>query len=211
MVPPSATLADAVRLTVVVAMVSVIAVVAAAGLIARFSKLPPVALEIVADTLPASTYTSSPGAGTLALPLLAPAAIVIVAPLLSVTVTAVCAGLFSDAVYVMLPPSATLAEAVRLTVVVAMVSVIAVVAAAGLIARLSKLPPVALLIVADTLPASTYTSSPGAGTLTVPELAPAAMLIVAPLLSVTVTAVCAALFSDAVYVMLPPSATLAVR
>ena len=49
----------------VVSIVSVIAVVAAAGLTARLSKLPPVALEIVADTLPASTYTSSPGAGTL--------------------------------------------------------------------------------------------------------------------------------------------------
>ena len=60
------------------------------------------------------------------------------------------------------------------------------------------MPPEALLIVADTLPASTYTSSPGAATLTVPELAPAAMVIVAPLLSVTVTGVCAALVSDAV-------------
>src|SRR5688500_8559439 len=98
----------------------------------------------------------------------------------------------------MLPPSATLAVAVRLTVVVAIVSVIAVVAAAGLIARLSKLPPVALEIVADTLPASTYTSSLGAAALTVPLLVPAAMLIVAPLLSVTVTAVCAGLVSDAV-------------
>ena len=98
----------------------------------------------------------------------------------------------------MLPPSATLGVAVRLTVVVSMVSVMAVVAAAGLIASASKLPPLALLIVADTLPASTYASSPGAATLTVPELAPAAMVIVAPLLRVTVTGVCAALVSDAV-------------
>ena len=74
----------------------------------------------------------------------------------------------------------------------------AVVAAAGLTARLSKLPPDALEIVADTLPASTYTSSLGAGTLTLPALAPAAMVIVAPLLSVTVTALCAALVSAAV-------------
>ena len=67
-----------------------------------------------------------------------------------------------------------------------------------MIASASKLPPVALLMVADTLPASTYTSSLGAATLTLPEVAPAAMLMVAPLLSVTVTGVCAAFDSDAV-------------
>ena len=54
------------------------------------------------------------------------------------------------------------------------------------------------LIVADTLPASISTSSLGADTLTEPVLAPAAMTIVAPLLSVTLTGVCAALVSDAV-------------
>jgi hypothetical protein len=48
-----------------------------------------------------------------------------------------------------------------------------VVAAAGLTTRFSKLPPLALLIVAETLPASMTASSPGAA-LTVPELAPAA-------------------------------------
>ena len=53
-------------------------------------------------------------------------------------------------------------------------------------------------MVADTLPASTYTSSPGAATLTLPELAPPAMVIVAPLLNVTVTGDCAALVSEAV-------------
>ena len=98
----------------------------------------------------------------------------------------------------MLPPSATLGEAVSDTVVVSMVSVIAVVAAAGSTSNDSKLPPDAALMVADTLPASTYTSSPGAGTLTVPELAPAAMVMVAPLESVTLTADCAAPVSDAV-------------
>ena len=98
----------------------------------------------------------------------------------------------------MLPPSATLGVAVSDTVVVSSVSVIAVVAGAGSMASLSKLPPEALTIVADTEPASLYTSSPGAGTLTLPELAPAATVIVAPLLSVTVTALCAALVSDAV-------------
>ena len=46
-------------------------------------------------------------------------------------------------------------------------------------------------MVVDTLPASTYTSSLGAGTLTVPELAPAAMMMLAPLARSTVTAVCA--------------------
>ena len=98
----------------------------------------------------------------------------------------------------MLPPSATLGVAVRLSVVVLIVSVTLVVAAAGLIASASKLPPDALLIVADTLLASIYTSSTGAATLTVPELAPAAIVIVAPLERVTVTAVCAELVSDAV-------------
>ena len=98
----------------------------------------------------------------------------------------------------MVPPSATMRLAVSDTVVVSMVSVTAVVAAAGLTASASKLPPVAAVIVADTLPASTYTSSLGAATLTVPELAPAAIVIVAPLLSVTVTGDCAVLFNDAV-------------
>jgi hypothetical protein len=98
MVPPSATLGVALSDTVVVLMVSLTAVVAAAGLTARFSKLPPLALLIVVDTVPASTIASSLGAATLALPLLAPAAMLIVAPLDSVTVTGVCAAAVSDAV-----------------------------------------------------------------------------------------------------------------
>ena len=96
------------------------------------------------------------------------------------------------------PPSATLGVATSDTVVLSTVSVTAVVAAAPLTTRLSKLPPLALAIVADTLPVSMYTSSLGAGTLTVPVLAPAAMTMVAPLLSTTVTALCATLVSDAV-------------
>ena len=92
----------------------------------------------------------------------------------------------------MKPPSATLADAVRLTVLASTVSVIVVVAGAPLTTRLSKLPPDAATMLVDTLPASTYTSSLGAGTLTVPELAPAAMVMVAPLARLTVTAVCAA-------------------
>ena len=53
---------------------------------------PPLAAVIVADTVPASTIASSAGAATLAVPLLAPAAMVIVAPLESSTVTSVSAG-----------------------------------------------------------------------------------------------------------------------
>jgi hypothetical protein len=98
----------------------------------------------------------------------------------------------------MLPPSVTLGVAVRLSVVVLSVSVTLVDAAAGLIASCSKLPPEALLIVVETVPASTYTVSPCAGTLTVPELVPAPIVIVAPLARLTVTGVCAALVSDAV-------------
>ena len=85
-------------MTVVVSVVSLIAVVAGAGLIARLSKLPPLADAIVALTLPASRYTSSAGAAIMAVPLLAPAAIVMTAPLLSVTVSGVCAALVRLAV-----------------------------------------------------------------------------------------------------------------
>ena len=93
----------------------------------------------------------------------------------------------------MLPPSATLGVAVRLSVVVSSVSVMLVTAGAGLIARLSKLPPTADARVAETDPASAYTVSAGAGTLTVPLDAPAAILITAPLDRVTVTGVPAGL------------------
>ena len=79
-------------------VVSVIAVVAAAGLIARLSKLPPLADAIVALTLPASRYTSSLGAATETLPLLAPAAMVIVAPLLRFDAHGDCATLVRLAV-----------------------------------------------------------------------------------------------------------------
>ena len=96
--PPSATAGLAVSDTVVVSIVSAIAVLAAVGSMASASKLPPAAVLIVADTLPASMNASSLGAATLTLPLLAPAAMVITAPLDSVTLTAVCAGAVSDAV-----------------------------------------------------------------------------------------------------------------
>src|SRR5512134_2709099 len=197
MLPPSATAGVALRLTVVVCSVSLTAVVAAAGLTTSDSKLPPEAALIVAETLPASMYTSSLGAAILTVPLLVPAAMTIVAPLLRLTVTAVCATLVNDAVYVIAPPSATAGLAVSETVVVSIVSLIAVVAAVGSIASCSKLPPDVLEIVAETLPASMNTSSLGAATLTLPMLAPAAIVITAPLLNVTVIAVCAGAVSAA--------------
>ena len=98
----------------------------------------------------------------------------------------------------MLPPSATLGVAVRLTVVVSSVSVMLVVAATGLTTRFSKLPPVADAIVAETEPASRYTSSPGAAILAVPDEAPAAIMMTLPLESVTVTGDWAALLRLAV-------------
>ena len=77
---------------------SVTVVVAAVGSMTSDSKLPPAALVIVVETLPASRYGSSLGAATDAVPLVAPAAIVIVAPLDSDTVTGVSAALVSVAV-----------------------------------------------------------------------------------------------------------------
>ena len=88
----------------------------------------------------------------------------------------------------MTPPSATLGDGVQTDGGGCRgVSVTDVVAAAGLIASVSKLPPDAVLMLAETLPASAYTSSPGAATLTLPELDPAAMTIVAPLDGVAVS------------------------
>ena len=87
----------------------------------------------------------------------------------------------------MKPPSATLGDAVRLTVLVSTVSVIVVVAAAGSTTRLSKLPPDALAIVVDTLAASRYTSSPGAATPTEPVLVPAIALIAISCVAKTAT------------------------
>ena len=97
-----------------------------------------------------------------------------------------------------MPPSATEQVAVRETVVASVVSVMLVVAAARFTTSDSKLPPVAVAIVAETEPASMYTSSLGAATETVPIVAPLAMLIVAPFDSVTVTAPWAALVRLAV-------------
>jgi hypothetical protein len=106
--------------------------------------------------------------------------------------------LVNDTVKRPVAPSVTLAGPAIDSVVVSMVSVTVVEAAAGLMVTASKPPPAVLLIVADTLPASMYGSSPGASTVAVPLVAPAAMAIVAPLDSVTVIGVTAAWSSVAV-------------
>jgi uncharacterized ion transporter superfamily protein YfcC len=93
---------------------------------------------------------------------------------------------------VMLPPSAMLGLAVRLTVVASVVSLMLVVAATVEAARLSKLPPVAPVMLRLTVLLSRYTSSPGAATLTVPLLAPLAMVMMLPPVMVTSTWPCAA-------------------
>jgi len=91
-------LAVALRETVLLSMVSVMSVTAGVLSTTRFSKLPPVVLVMLASTLPASLYTSSPGAATVMVPVLAPLAMLITAPLLRVTVMAVPAGLVRVAV-----------------------------------------------------------------------------------------------------------------
>ena len=80
-----------------VSIVSLTAVVAATGLTIRFSKLPPLAAVMVADTLPAPGDVVA-WRGDACLPLLAPAAMVIIALLDSVTLTGLCAALVNDAV-----------------------------------------------------------------------------------------------------------------
>ena len=80
----------------------------------------------------------------------------------------------------MLPPSAIVGLAVRLTVVVPMVSVMLVLAATVEAARLSELPPVAPVMLRLTVLLSRYTSSSGAATLTVPLVLPLAMVMTLP-------------------------------
>ena len=89
MLPPSATVLLAVSVSVVVSIVSVTVVTAATGSMAS-GMPPPEVLAMVALMLVGSTYTSSLAAtGTLAVPLRAPAAMVITAPLERVTSSAV--------------------------------------------------------------------------------------------------------------------------
>ena len=82
--------------------------------------------------------------------------------------------------------------------VVSIVSVTFVLAGAGLNVKFSKPPPLAAMMVLLTAPASIYTSSLGAGRLTVPVVLPGLIVMVCPPLKVTVTAVLAALLSVAV-------------
>ena len=97
-----------------------------------------------------------------------------------------------------MPPSATLGVAVSVAVVTSIVSLTVVVAAVLSIDSDSKPPPDVEAIVRETEPASRYGSSVGARIDTVPVVAPAAMAIVWPLDSVTVSGVTAALVSVAV-------------
>ncbi|MNT10577.1 hypothetical protein D3C72_1454150 [compost metagenome] len=85
-------------MTVEVSMVSVTSVTAAAGSTSTFSKSPPVVPAMVTLTSPASTYTSSSGAGTVMLPSVWPLAMVMTSPLLRVTFISVPAGLVRVAV-----------------------------------------------------------------------------------------------------------------
>ena len=98
----------------------------------------------------------------------------------------------------MLPPSATVGEAVSVTVVVSTVSVTSVTAGAGLRTSDSKLPPLAEVMLSETEPVSTSASSPGAASVSVPVVAPVAMVICWPFDRLTVTGDCAALVSVAV-------------
>ena len=149
---------------------SVIVVVAAVALATRLSKFPPVAVAIVRVTFTGVPAYTSFGTATVVEPLEAPPAIVIVAPLSSVTVTGwpASAGLFKLAVYVIVPLSATLALAVRLTVVVSTSSA-TLVNTVPVVATFSKFPPVFPVI--DTLrfcAPCRYASSERTGTSTNP-------------------------------------------
>ena len=90
------------------------------------------------------------------------------------------------------------AAPVKLRVVVSKLSVTLVTAGVESTDRVSKLPPVAPVIVVDTEPASTYGLFAWVATDTVPVVAPSAMVMVEPLLRFTVTAPCAGLVKVAV-------------
>ncbi|MNM81588.1 hypothetical protein D3C81_935990 [compost metagenome] len=94
-----------------------------------------------------------------------------------------------------MPPSATDGVALRVRLVVSMVSVTLVTADEPSTFSSSKSPPVLPVIFALTLPASMYTSSPGAAMVTLPSVWPAAMVMVSPLLRVTFISVPAGLLS----------------
>ncbi len=118
MLPPSPTVVVAVRTTSTLSMVSLIVVVAPLPATSSFSKLPPEASVILTVWVLLSMNTSSLGAGTVTVPTVSPALMVIEEPLSSFSVTSVPALLESVAVYVICPPSFASAGAVSVTVVV---------------------------------------------------------------------------------------------
>ena len=107
-------------------------------------------------------------------------------------------GAVTVAVYTTVPPSVTLWVAVNVTVLVSVVSVTAVTAGVALTFSFSKSPPVVPVMVALTLPLSTYTVLRGASTVTLPSVAFLAMVMVSPLLRFTFISVPAGLVSLAV-------------
>ncbi len=88
----------AVRVKPVLSTESVMVVTAGVVFGTRFSKLPPVAPVIVVLTVLPLLYTSLAAVGTLTVPTVSPAAMVMVEPFDRVTVTGVCAGLVNVAV-----------------------------------------------------------------------------------------------------------------
>jgi len=117
----------------------------------NFSKLPPEVSVIWTVCVLLSMNTSSLGAGTVTVPTVSPALMVIDEPLSNFSVTSVPALLESVAVYVTCPPSFASIGAVSVTVVVSIESVMVVIAGVVLGTRLSKLPPVVLVIVVLTV------------------------------------------------------------
>ncbi|KWV78896.1 hypothetical protein PFL603g_01663 [Pseudomonas fluorescens] len=98
----------------------------------------------------------------------------------------------------MLPPSPTVAVAVRTTSTLSIVSLIVVVAPLPATSSFSKLPPVVSVILTVCVLLSMNTSSVGAGTVTVPTVSPALMVIEEPLSNFSVTSVPALLLKVAV-------------
>ena len=125
--------------------------------------------------------------------MLLPTGMVMLLPLLKLMTKGLpVTGLFTLALYTRLPPSVIEAAlTLSVAVVVLMVSVTLVVAGVGLMVKASKPPPLDDTMVAVTVPASIYTSSAGAATVTLPALAPTGIVITAPLDNVKVAALVA--------------------
>ncbi len=190
MLPPSPTVVVAVRTTSTLSMVSLIVVVAPLPATSNFSKLPPVVSVILTVCVLLSMNTSSVGAGTVTVPTVSPALMVIDEPLSNFSVTSVPALLESVAVYVICPPSFASVGAVSVTVVVLSVPGVSVtVVLTGVVpgTRFSKCsPPVTPLMAVVTVWSPLYTSS-GATTETLPLDWFTPMVMVLPLSKVTVS------------------------